>query len=77
MYLVLNVSFLHCMLKIYALFVVCISFVQSNYASFCLLCALLVEEFFWSTKIKGGIFMENPNKIWKGKCLGLGVWVRL
>jgi hypothetical protein len=28
-------------------------------------------------KIKGGIFMENPNKIWKGKCLGLGVLVRL
>ncbi len=58
-------------------FVVCIFFVQSNHASFCLLCAVLVEEFFWSMKIKGGIFVKTLNKIWKGKCLGLGVLIKL
>jgi len=35
----------------------------------------LVEELFWLTKINGGVFVENPNKTWKGKCLGLGFWL--
>jgi hypothetical protein len=46
---------------------------QSNCASFCLLCAFVAKLFIGLAKVKTWSIAEKPKKTWNGKALGLGV----
>jgi hypothetical protein len=48
---------------------------QSNYASFCFLCAFGTKVFIGLGKVKTWSIVEKPKKTWKRKGLGLGVLV--